>query len=67
MMLAYPSNWYEPVSGPTPYYLVCDEKAFALTDAMTVNNFARVGIPRVALPEQDLTYMLQKLDPSLES
>lgn len=63
MIMIYPANW--PTKFP-PVYLVCGDKAFFLADDLTRHNFARVGVPQVALTGDDITWVLGKLDPNVE-
>jgi len=62
MILAYPSPWQN--SSP-PVYLVADDVAFYLFDTQTVHNFQRTGIPTVPMTQQDMSWILDLLDPTL--
>lgn len=62
MIMAYPANWN---TSTPPVYLVADDVAFYLFDDLTVHNFQRTGIPMIALTVQDMSWILDKLDPHL--
>jgi hypothetical protein len=63
MILAYPTPWN---SSSPPVYLVCDDVAFYLMDAVTAHNFQRTGIPMVGMTVQDMSWIVDKLDPNVE-
>jgi hypothetical protein len=63
MILAYPDHWHDSIP---PVYLVCDDVAFYILDAVTWHNFQRTGIPVVAMTQADMLTIVEKLDPRVE-
>jgi hypothetical protein len=62
MIMAYPKPW----TGTPPKYLVTGDKAFFLQDAVTAQNFGKVGVPLVPFSPDNMIWVLEKLDPQIE-